>query len=202
LTQEQAHALADDLAASDFSCVIGSGEAPYWFAARARQLGVLLEEPVCFHILILEGPPRFPAVDGSARVVTADDVALFGEWRASYMREELGRFPPPSASDLEWLASQGNFVFWTVDGEPVALAGIATETNDGAAVSGAFAPELSRGRGYGAAAVAAAAQRILDSGHSKAFAMIRMENAPALHNAIKVGFRPVAESVQYWRAMA
>jgi RimJ/RimL family protein N-acetyltransferase len=202
LTEEQAHALADDLAASNFPSVTGSGEAPHWFAARARQLGIPLDEPLRHHILILEGLPRFPAVDGSARAVTADDIALFGEWRMAYMREELPRHPSPSVSDLEWLASKGNFMFWTVGGQPVAVAGIAAETNNGAAVSGAFAPESMRGRGYGAPAVAAAAQRILDIGHSKVFAMIKMENAPALRNAIKVGFRPVAESAQYWRAMA
>jgi RimJ/RimL family protein N-acetyltransferase len=202
LTEEQAHTLADDLAASNFPSVIGPGEAPDWFAARARQLGIVLDEPVRRHVLILEGLPRFPPIDGSARTVTLDDLALFSEWRTAYMREELPRHPPPSASDLEWLVGEGNFVFWTVGGEPVALAEIAAETNNGAAVSGTFAPESMRGRGYGAAAVAAAAQRILDTGHSKAFATVRMENAPALRNAIKVGFRSVAESTQYWRAMA
>jgi RimJ/RimL family protein N-acetyltransferase len=202
VTQEQAVALADDLADSDFPGVMGPGEGPDWFASQATQLGIPMKEPLRHLIHVLDEPPPIPAIEGMARTATVDDAALFGEWKCAYVREELPHEPVPEDSDFARWVGQGGYLFWVVDGQPVSMAGIAGETNNGAAVVGVYTPPALRGRGYARGVLAAAARRIRQEGRDRVFLMARTENAPALRCYARLGFRPVADFTHYWRKYA
>lgn len=202
LTQEHAHALADDLADSDFPSVMGPGQGPDWFAVRAHELGVPMDTPLRNIIHVLNEPPRIPDVAGAVRTVTAGDASLFFAWMRAYVGEALPRDPLPGDAWLERCASEGKYLFWTVDGEPVAVAGIVSEIEAGAAITGVFVPRHLRGRGYGGAVTASAAQRIRDDGGKQVFLMANAGNAPALHCYARIGFQRVEEFTHFWRRYA
>jgi GNAT superfamily N-acetyltransferase len=202
LNEEQAHVLANDLAASEFPGVMGAGSAPDWFAARAKELGVPLEAPLRNRMYVLDGHPRFPAAPGAARIVTAGDTALFSEWVLAYVREAFPWDPPPPQAWLERSASHGRYMFWTVDGEPVAVGGIGSELNGSASVSTVYVPPPLRGRGYGGAVTASIAERIRGEGRENVFLMANAENAPALRSYDRIGFRCIGDFTRYWRLPA
>jgi len=202
LTQDQCRRLADDADALDYLGVMGPDEGPDWFAARAQELGGLFQEPLRYRAHVLEGVTQSPPVVGTARTVTSQEAALFAAWMLAYTREALPRDPIPDAALLERWAGEGDYLFWTVDGEPVSVAGIVCRTKNGAGITGVYTPPDMRGHGYAAAVTAAAAKRIFDEGRSQVFLMANIDNSPAERCYAKIGFKPVAGFTYYWRKLA
>jgi RimJ/RimL family protein N-acetyltransferase len=193
--------LAERVMGSAFPGVMGPGDGPHWFAARAHELGLAWRRPLINSIHRLDGAPVPPDIPGEARAVTPGDLPLFAEWMNGYMREALPDEPPCDPRWLERWASDGSYRFWTVDDMPVSMAGAYWKTRNGAAITGVYTPPAERGKGYAAAATAAAARRMRDNGCAQVFLMARTDNAPALRCYARIGFRPVADFVHYWRGM-
>ena len=63
-----------------------------------------------------------------------NDVALFGQWLTAFLKEAVPHDPLPTRERVENTAGAGNYRFWIVDGEPVAMAGIVRRTRRGAAI--------------------------------------------------------------------
>lgn len=192
--------LAERVADSDFPGVMGPGDGPRHFMARASELGLAWHPPLISGIHRLDGAPVSPNIPGESRPVGPDDLALFSEWMAAYMREALPADPPIDRNWLETWASDGSYRFWVVDGVPVSMAGLYWRTRTGAAITGVYTPPAERGNGYAAGATAAVAQQVLDSGYAQVFLMARTDNSPALRCYAKIGFRQIATFSHYWRA--
>jgi RimJ/RimL family protein N-acetyltransferase len=198
-SEPECRMLADELAGDPIPGVMGPDDAPDWFVAAARVHGMRFEPPLRNSIHCLDDEPISPGVEGEARLVTPADAALFVDWMRAYMRQALPRDPMPDAAWMERWSVDARYLFWTVRGEPVSVAGIVAETRNGAAITGVYTPEDKRGRGYASAAAAAAARMIREDGRSLVLLMANITNAPALRAYGRIGFRPVAGFTHYWR---
>ena len=198
LSEAQCRLLADEIESDHLRGVMGPGEGPDWFVARARALGFDFDPPLRNHLLCLETHPALPDVDGAPRAVTSADTALFVEWMRAYMHEALPRDPVPDRFWLERWAADGSYRFWTIQGKPVSVAGMVAQTGTGGAITGVYTPPQHRGRGYATAVTAVTARSILSCGR-RAFLMANVANAPALRCYAKIGFRRVGSFTHYWR---
>ena len=194
--------LAERVADGRFPGVMGPGDGPHWFVRRSKQLGVAWRAPLVSGIYRLDAAPVSPGIPGEARAVTPDDLPLFAEWMAAYMRAALPADPAIDPSWLDLWASEGNYRFWVVDGVPVSMAGRYWKTRTGAAITGVYTPPAVRGKGYAAAVTAAVALDILAAGYAQVFLMARADNTPAIRCYAKIGFRQVADFAHYWRVPA
>jgi RimJ/RimL family protein N-acetyltransferase len=199
LSSGECRMLAEELARDPIPGVMGPDDGPDRFVAAAQGLGMRFEPPLRNRIHCLEELPQPLGVEGEARPVTQADAALFVEWMRAYMRQALPRDPMPDSAWMERWSVDSRYLFWTVRGEPVAVAGIVAETRTGAAVTGVYTREDMRGRGYASAVTAAAARAILEDGRSRVFLMANTGNAPALRAYARIGFRQVAGFTHYWR---
>jgi predicted GNAT family acetyltransferase len=87
--------------------------------------------------------------------------------------------------------------FWTVDGEPVALAGAGNPTLNGVRIGPVYTPPERRKRGYASALVAHLSQHLLDSGHRFCFLFTDLNNPTSNHIYQDVGYRPVSDVNKY-----
>lgn len=199
LDEADCHWLAERVKDHAFPGVMGPGEGPHWFAARAQEFGVPMRAPLISSIHQMSDDPEPPRVPGRARTVTPADLPLFAEWLSCYMREALPNDPPLDPSWPAQWAEDGSYLFWETEGRPVAMAGMYWRTRRGKAITGVYTPPAERGKGYAAAVTASLARSILGEGCDRVFLMAGVGNAPALRCYAGIGFRPVAEFVHYWR---
>jgi GNAT superfamily N-acetyltransferase len=191
LDERQCRAFADETLGLDFPGVNGSDPVVFWFVRRAVERGVKFLEPIRQQIWALYQRPIYPGVGGTARVVNNGDVDLFGRWLTGFLKEAAPHDPLPMREAVEKTAAAGNYQFWIVDGEPVAMAGIVRRTRRAAAISGVYTPPALRNRGYAAAVTAATADCVFAEGRSIACLYSNLRNAASNRCYAKIGFRPV-----------
>ncbi|WP_286274263.1 GNAT family N-acetyltransferase [Mycobacterium antarcticum] len=139
-------------------------------------------------------------VVGEPRLAGAEDAELLGEWLDAFFIEAFESESNPSASRalLRDIADAGgHVVLWTVDGAPVAMARIHGCLLGMSRIGPVYTPPSNRGRGYGAAVTAEAARHARR--HGARDVVLFADVANPVSNAIyrRLGFRPVAECVQY-----
>lgn len=198
--EPQCHALADQLRGTELPGVVGPDRTASWFAERAEQLGISFGERIPQAILKIDSMPRYPGAAGSARIVTASDLAQFAEWLAAFSAEATPHDPPLSRNGLEERAGSGNYLFWTVGGEPASLAGITRRTTHGVAIASVYTPPALRNRGYAGSVVAALVERSYAAGKSFACLYVDLRNPASRRCYEKIGFRLLCESWHLVRA--
>jgi RimJ/RimL family protein N-acetyltransferase len=199
LNAAQCHALAEQTLDLDYPGVVGLDQTVPTFVERAMKGGVKFSEPIPQQIHALRGPPAYPHVRGSARAVGIADVELFGEWLNAFFAEAVPHEPPPTRDGIETTAAGGNYRFWTIDGEPVSMAGIVRRTRHAAAIAGVYTPPILRNRGYAGAATAAVAEAIFAEGRTAACLYSDLRNPASNRCYAKIGFQPVCRSWHYLR---
>ena len=106
-----------------------------------------------------------PAAPGTARLAEAGDAGWLAEWFIAFTLEAFGRIPP--GFDAGRVVQRGvvssQCWIWT-DGEPVSYAVSHPAQAGVSRIGPVYTPPRYRGRGYGAAATAAATRDILDRG--------------------------------------
>jgi RimJ/RimL family protein N-acetyltransferase len=157
--------------------------------------GVKFLEPIPQQIWALRQRPIYPQVGGAARVVNSSDVDLFGRWLTAFLKEAAPHDPLPTPKAVENTAAAGDYRFWIVDGEPVAMAGIVRRTRRGAAIAGVYTPPALRNRGYAAAVTAATVDRVFAEGKTLACLYSDLRNSASNRCYAKIGFEPVCRSV-------
>jgi GNAT superfamily N-acetyltransferase len=201
LDEQQCHRLAEQVWNTDFPGVVGPDKTAGWFVVRARELGIAFVEPVRRRIHAIFDAPRYPGAAGAARAVTLVDRDLFGTWLEAFFREAVPHDPIPAPEQIERTAGGGQYLFWTLNNEPVSMAGIVRLTKSGAAIAGVYTPPTLRGRGYAGSATAALVERIYAEGRSFACLYTDLDNPYSNRCYAKVGFKPVCAAFHYPRAV-
>jgi ribosomal protein S18 acetylase RimI-like enzyme len=194
LHEGQCRALADEALGLRYPGVIGSDPIVFYFVQRAAERGVQFHEPIPHQILAQYQRAIYPDVPGTARMVNSGDVDLFGRWLTAFLKEAAPYDPLPTREGVANIAAAGNYRFWLVDDEPVAMAGIVRRTRRGAAIAGVYTPSALRNRGYAAAVTAATVNSVFAEGRTMACLYTDLRNAAANRCYAKIGFKPVCRS--------
>jgi RimJ/RimL family protein N-acetyltransferase len=194
LDERQCRAFADETLGLDYPGVVGFDPIVFWFVQRAVERGVRFLEPIPQQICALRQRAINPEVGGAAHVVHSADVDLFGQWLTAFLREAAPHDPLPTCEGVERTAAAGDYRFWIVDGEPVAMAGIVRRTRRGAAIAGVYTPPARRNRGYAAAVTAATVDSVFAEGRTMACLYSDLRNKASNRCYAKIGFKPVCRS--------
>jgi predicted GNAT family acetyltransferase len=170
--------------------------AAHWAGRRGARTTTLVEQRI--YALTRLVPPS--PIAGATRIATGEDRALVLDWMRAFAAEVLhggeddeGRLERSVAARLAGDADTG-VGLWTVDGEPVSLAGWGGPTPNGIRIGPVYTPPELRGRGYGSAVTAAVTERALDRG--RRFCFLYTDLANPTSNAIyrRLGYEPVCDS--------
>ncbi|MDX2078477.1 MAG: GNAT family N-acetyltransferase [bacterium] len=86
---------------------------------------------------------------------------------------------------------------WSVDGQPVSMAGYMGATPNGMRVGAVYTPREHRQKGYAIACVAHLSQHILDMGKQFCFLFTDLANPTSNHIYQVIGYRPVLDVDEY-----
>jgi GNAT superfamily N-acetyltransferase len=145
------------------------------------------------------GTLRPPAgVAGAARLATDDDRGLLVDWVKQFFQETFSHARDDAAGErfVDTANQVGHrFVLWQADGAPVSMAMLRAPAADVSRIGPVFTPRNRRGRGYGSAVTAAAAELAHSSGTADVVLFADLANPTS--NAIyqRIGFEPVVDSL-------
>ncbi|MGI9438052.1 MAG: GNAT family N-acetyltransferase [Geminicoccaceae bacterium] len=191
LSEPQCIRLAEKTVRIDSPGVLGPDQSALLFTARAEELGLRFEGSIEQGISALAEPPIYPDVPGVPRRVTADDADRFVDWIIKFVKEASPHDPLPSDELLRSRAGAGQHWFWTVDDEPVSLAGIVRQTCDVAAIASVYTPPPHRNRGFAGAVVSTVVDQIYAGGRKTACLYTNLANPISNRCYEKIGFKRV-----------
>jgi GNAT superfamily N-acetyltransferase len=140
-----------------------------------------------------------PAVPGTARLASTDDVALLAGFRRDFQIEAIGheRVPGSAATDARRSLALGNgHIFWEVAGRVVSYAAVGKPINGMSRVGPVYTPPEDRGHGYGSAVTAAATQWALDADAENVLLFTDLANPVSNSIYQRIGYRPVYDSTE------
>jgi RimJ/RimL family protein N-acetyltransferase len=146
------------------------------------------------------GTLRPPAgVAGLHRRANGSDRGVLVDWVERFFVETFGHQRNDAAGEefLDTADQKGDhFVLWVVDGAPVSMAMLRAPAFGVSRIGPVFTPADSRGRGYGSAVTAAAADLALGNGVDDVVLFADLANP--VSNAIyqRIGFEPVSDCVR------
>jgi RimJ/RimL family protein N-acetyltransferase len=199
LARAQCRALAEATHGLDYPGVVGPGPMPKWFVERAVERGLAFCDPIPQRIHVLRQAPNYPGSSGFARQVSSEDAVLLADWMTAFSAEAVPHETVGARRELERIAGEGRHWLWVVDGEPVAMAGIARRLRSVAAISSVYTPPDRRGRGYAGSVTAAVADRVFAEGRTAVCLFTDLRNPASNRCYAKIGFEPVCDSWHYVR---
>jgi predicted GNAT family acetyltransferase len=199
LTRDQCHELAELTAHDDYSGVTGTDERPAWFVERAVQLGAVFGRCMAMQLLALTVPPQFSGVEGASRATTIEDAALLFDWMAQFIAEAVPHDPQITRERAEQAAASGRYLLWTIGDQPVAMASVVRKIGTTASIGGVYTPPALRGRGYGGAVTAAAAERSFAEGKRTVCLFVDRANPASNRCYARLGFQPYCDAAHYLR---
>lgn len=198
MSESQCRELAEHTVALDYPGVMGSGLTTHWFANRASELGVHFHEVEPQQIYVLREPPKHPKVQGHHRFIRPNELDLFAKWATEFVKEALPLDPLANRQELEKHATDGTYLFWTVEDEPVSMAGKVRQLRTSAAITGVYTPPELRGHGYAGAITAVLGEQILSAGMvATLYTDLRVPASNRCYS--RLGFRPAYSSFHYYR---
>ena len=199
--------LAEAVAGEKLPGAVGSEPEVQEFAeAWAARSGLPSRTSMRQGVYALEQVEPLPAVPGSARVATEDDLELLLGWWIAFGEEVLHE-GGPGREDAEenvrhkLLSPTGGFLLWEDGGDTVSLAGWGGPTPNGIRIGPVYTPPGLRGRGYATGLTAELSRRVLDGRlfeGGRRFCFLYTDLANPTSNAIyeRIGYRRVAESAE------
>jgi predicted GNAT family acetyltransferase len=146
----------------------------------------------------LDSVNEVPAPHGQIRLATLADKDLVFEWAYAFGVEAMG---PANANtpqrDISPFIEKGMVYLWEEGGKPVSVAMKARPTDHGTSVSLVYTPPEYRRHGYATACVAGVCRDILKSGYDFCTLYADLSNLTSNSIYMKIGFKPVCDSVQY-----
>lgn len=145
-------------------------------------------------LMRLEGGPRTSrGAVGKLRPAAADDLPLLLAWHEAFRVEaRIHLTAEQVAADLQRPGRLDSQFLWiSDDGEPVGMIGGQTIAPSGARIGPVYTPPALRGRGIGAAMVAALSQQLLVSGARCVFLFTDASNPTSNALYQHIGFVPI-----------
>jgi uncharacterized protein len=163
-----------------------------------RRHGVKVREDLTVNqrIYKLEKVNGVPLSPGRMRPATEGDSELVKKWTRAFHVGASGAARNMPETNVAPLIDEGAVFFWEA-GEPVSMAMKYRPTDRSMDVSTVYTPPELRGRGYATSLVAELSRNILQSGCE--FCTLYTNLANPVSNAIymKIGYKPVADCVNY-----
>ncbi|SER96652.1 Predicted acetyltransferase, GNAT family [Lentzea albida] len=141
-----------------------------------------------------------PAVEGTSRMATEDDVELLVAWREAFVAEAVPEAPPAPAADAMRTSlrlGQGH-ALWVIDGTPVAWAAASLPQAGMTRIGPVYTPPAHRRRGYGAAVSAAATQWALGQGAADVLLFADLTNPTSNSIYQQIGYEPLDDWAEFW----
>jgi len=136
-------------------------------------------------------------IDGRLRVATEPDAPLIAGW---WHGSSLAAFGRADAAESERVAhrciADGDVYVWDV-GRPVSMAVQTGPTRTGITVGRVYTPPEERGHGFATACVGELSRWLLAQGPDHCILFVEASNAAAQRLYLRVGYRPVAEFLEF-----
>jgi uncharacterized protein len=179
--------------------VTGHGEVTQPFADRwCRNFGASIKSAMAQRIYRLDSVNDVPSVPGRMRLATLADKDLISQWQRAFMVEALGptnqKIPE---RDVTPFIEEGAIYLWEYSKNPVSMVVKGHPTEHGMSVTLVYTPPELRRHGYATASVAGACGHILRSGYDFCTLYTDLSNPTSNSIYMKIGFKPVCDSVQY-----
>lgn len=143
-------------------------------------------------------PPR--GVPGVSRLAGAADADLLVEWLDGFLADAVDAAPDPAARRdylTDVIGDGGHVVLWAVDGAPVGMARVHAPAAGMSRIGPVYTPPDRRGRGFGAAVTAAAVRHAHRRGAEHVVLFADVVNPGANRIYRRLGFVPVADSLEF-----
>ncbi len=150
----------------------------------------------CLHRLETLDPPT---VEGQPRKADRGDENVLADWLNLFRAEALGVTIDRTTDARNIRTAKeppDQFLLWTIDDEPVSMAGARKPTAGVSRIGPVYTPAGCRGHGYGAATTAAAAAWALEAGAEEVVLFTDLTNPAVDHIYQRIGFRPVSRFVR------
>jgi predicted GNAT family acetyltransferase len=177
--------------------VVADAESAQQFAqAWSKANDIKFSQDYSLRIYQLERvtPPR--ATPGTLRLGEMQDQKLVGEWSEAF-DIDVDYGDASAIRELMLSALNEKRLYLWDDGGPVSMLARNAPTLNSERVSVVYTPPKLRGKGYGAAANAALAQIILNSGKRYACLFADMNNAISNKMYVNIGYQPVCDVARY-----
>jgi predicted GNAT family acetyltransferase len=179
--------------------VTGHREVTDLFAERwSKTFGTSIQSTMAQRIYRLDSVNSVSVVPGRIRLAILADKDVVSSWIRAFSidtNEASNRDLPES--DITQRIEKGEIYLWEDTGRSVSMAGKSCPTERGAAVSLVYTPPEFRRRGYATACVAGVCREILKRGYDFCTLYTDLSNPTSNSIYMKIGFKPVCDSVQY-----
>jgi RimJ/RimL family protein N-acetyltransferase len=194
MTEEAARTLGAALAGHELPGAFGDIATVTAFASAAgRRHRVRINEVQ--HVLTTLTPP--PPTPGAARPYRDSDADAYVEWDRKFADEAgVRRSADPIGSLATRRRSGGGLWLWQVDGETVSICGRSGPVCGVPRIGPVWTPPEHRGRGYAAAVTAFVCADALAAGARACTLFADAANPTSNGVYQRIGFRPVAETVE------
>ncbi|WP_176946784.1 GNAT family N-acetyltransferase [Lentzea fradiae] len=142
-----------------------------------------------------------PAVEGTGRLATEDDVELLGAWRAEFLAEAVPEAPDEQTTEAvrSSLRLGNGHAVWEVDGT-VAWAVASLPQSGMTRIGPVYTPPEHRRHGYGAAVSAMVTRWALERGATDVVLFADLVNPVSNSIYQRIGYRPVEDWAEFlWK---
>jgi predicted GNAT family acetyltransferase len=165
-----------------------------WY--RKHDVKIKTEVTVNQRIYKLEKVNDVPLSPGRLRQATEVDTLLVKKWAHAFYNDTSGSRRNMPETDITPQIGRGAVFFWE-DKIPVSMAMKYRPTDNGMTVSTVYTPPELRGKGYATSCVAELSRNILHSGYRFCTLYTNLANPTSNSIYMKIGFKPVCDSVDY-----
>ena len=179
--------------------VTGHREITDPFAERwCKTCGTSIKSTMAQRAYRLDSVNDVPNVPGRMRLATLADKDLLYKWAHAFFYDVYGESPPdlPVYNAIESI-EKGLIYLWEDGGKLVSVAVKSRPTEHGMSVGLVYTPPEFRRNGYATACVAGVCREILKSGYDFCTLYTDLSNPTSNSIYMKIGFKPVCDSVQY-----
>jgi predicted GNAT family acetyltransferase len=179
--------------------VTGHREIADPFAARwCKDFGTSVKSTMAQRIYRLDSANDVPPVPGRLRLATMADKDLISRWRRSFTVEAID---PSGRSIPEWDVTpsieRGAIYLWEYLEKPVSMVMKGRPTEHGMSVTLVYTPPELRRHGYATACVTGVCRDILRGGYDFCTLYTDLSNPTSNSIYMKIGFKPVCDSVEH-----
>ena len=179
--------------------VTGHREVTDPFADRwCESFGTSIISTMAQRMYRLDSVNDVPSVPGRMRLATLADKDLIARWKRAFVAEAGS---PTSQNMPERHATpfieKGEVYLWECSEDPVSMVMKGRPTEHGMSITFVYTPPELRRNGYATICVASVCREILKSGYEFCTLYTDLSNPTSNSVYMKIGFRPICDSVEY-----